>query len=142
MRNGKIRIGIMGLGQIGRHLYHLAREIDDIEIVAVADIGKPEIIQYLLNSDGVDEALLAEWSLSQPDLPARSQRAVNDNARKAWRFVGEMEEDARALADAGLPAGFHEAAADIYQRLAAYKDMATPPAVAEALAELLKRRRG
>ena len=56
MRNGKIRIGIMGLGQIGRHLYHLAREIDDIEIVAVADIGKPEIIQYLLNSDGVDEA--------------------------------------------------------------------------------------
>ena len=39
MRNGKIRIGIMGLGQIGRHLYHLALEKDDIEIVAVADIG-------------------------------------------------------------------------------------------------------
>jgi glyceraldehyde 3-phosphate dehydrogenase len=55
MLNGKIRIGIMGLGQIGRHLYHLALEKDDIEIVAVADIGKPEIIQYLLNSDGVDE---------------------------------------------------------------------------------------
>ena len=55
MRNGKIRIGIMGLGQIGRHLYHLALEQDDIEIVAVADIGKPEIIHYLLNSDGVDE---------------------------------------------------------------------------------------
>jgi 3-hydroxyisobutyrate dehydrogenase-like beta-hydroxyacid dehydrogenase len=93
-------------------------------------------------AEGADEALLAEWALSQPDLPARSQRAINDNARKAWRFVGEMEEDARALADAGLPAGFHEAAADIYQRLAAYKDTATPPAVAEALAELLKRRRG
>ncbi len=55
MRNGKIRIGIMGLGLIGRHLYHLALEKDDLEIVAVADIGKPEIIQYLLNSDGVDE---------------------------------------------------------------------------------------
>lgn len=55
MRNGKIRIGIMGLGLIGRHLYHLALENDDLEIVAVADIGKPEIIQYLLNSDGVDE---------------------------------------------------------------------------------------
>lgn len=89
-------------------------------------------------AEGVDEALLAEWALSQPDLPARSQRAVNDNARKAWRFVGEMEEDARALAQAGLPAGFHAAAADIYQRLAAYKDTATPPGVAEALAELLK----
>ena len=55
MPNEKIRVGIMGLGQIGRHLYHLALEKDDIEIIAVADIGKPEIIQYLLNSDGVDE---------------------------------------------------------------------------------------
>ncbi|MGE5220159.1 MAG: type I glyceraldehyde-3-phosphate dehydrogenase [Chloroflexota bacterium] len=55
MRNGKIRVGIMGLGQIGRHLYHLALEKDDIEIVAVADIGKPEIIEYLLQSDGVEE---------------------------------------------------------------------------------------
>jgi glyceraldehyde 3-phosphate dehydrogenase (phosphorylating) len=55
MRNGKIRIGIMGLGQIGRHLYHLALENDDIEIAAVADIGKPEILHYLLKSDGVDE---------------------------------------------------------------------------------------
>ena len=55
MRNGKIRVGIMGLGQIGRHLYHLALEQDDIDVVAVADIGKPEIIEYLLKSDGVDE---------------------------------------------------------------------------------------
>src|SRR5688500_20241339 len=55
MHNGKIRVGIMGLGQIGRHLYHLALAKDDIEIAAVADIGKPEIIEYVLNSDGVDE---------------------------------------------------------------------------------------
>ncbi len=55
MGNGKIRIGIMGLGQIGRHLYHLALERDDVEIVAVADIGKPEILEYLLTSDGVEE---------------------------------------------------------------------------------------
>jgi glyceraldehyde 3-phosphate dehydrogenase len=55
MHNGKIRIGIMGLGLIGRHLYHLALESDDCAIVAVADIGKPEILQYLLKSDGVEE---------------------------------------------------------------------------------------
>ena len=91
-------------------------------------------------AEGVDDALLAEWTLSQPEVPARSERAVNDNARKAWRFVGEMDEDARALAQAGLPAGFHEAAADLYRRLAGYKDTPTPPSVAEALAELLKRR--
>ena len=44
----------MGLGQIGRHLYQLAAESDDIEIVAVADIGKPEILHYLLKSDNAD----------------------------------------------------------------------------------------
>jgi glyceraldehyde 3-phosphate dehydrogenase len=51
VRNGKIQIGIMGLGQIGRHLYHLAMEGDDMEIVAVADIGKPEILHYLLETE-------------------------------------------------------------------------------------------
>jgi glyceraldehyde 3-phosphate dehydrogenase len=54
MDNGKIRVGIMGLGQIGRQLYHLATESDDIEIAAVADIGKPEILHYLLQSDALD----------------------------------------------------------------------------------------
>jgi len=54
MRNGKIRIGIMGLGQIGRQLYHLVLENDDIEIAAVADIGKPEILHYLLKGDAPD----------------------------------------------------------------------------------------
>jgi len=43
------------LGQIGRQLYHLALESDDLEIVAVADIGKPEVLHYLLQSDGVNE---------------------------------------------------------------------------------------
>ena len=54
MANDKIRVGIMGLGQIGRFLYQLALEKDDVEVVAVADIGKPEIIEYLLKSDGMD----------------------------------------------------------------------------------------
>jgi glyceraldehyde 3-phosphate dehydrogenase len=54
MLNRKIRVGLMGLGQIGRHLYRLAAESDDMEIVAVADIGKPEILHYLLKSDTAD----------------------------------------------------------------------------------------
>jgi glyceraldehyde 3-phosphate dehydrogenase len=54
MHTGKIRVGLMGLGQIGRHLYQLAAESDDLEIVAVADIGKPEILHYLLKSDNAD----------------------------------------------------------------------------------------
>ncbi|HUF91826.1 MAG TPA: DUF1932 domain-containing protein [Candidatus Limnocylindria bacterium] len=89
-------------------------------------------------AEGVDSALLAEWKISMPEMPARSERAYSDNARKAWRFVGEMDEIARAFAAAGLPTGFHEAAHDIYERLAVYKDAATPPPVEEAAARLLR----
>jgi hypothetical protein len=89
-------------------------------------------------AEGVDAALLAEWRLSQPEAPARSERAVHDNARKAWRFVGEMEEIARAFTQAGLPAGFHQAAGEVYRRLADYKDTPVPPAVEEALVALLR----
>lgn len=90
-------------------------------------------------AEGVDSALLAEWKISQPDVPARSERAVHDNARKAWRFVGEMEEIARALAAVGLPPAFHEAAREIYARLADYKDTATPPTMEDAARRLRSR---
>ncbi|OGL11206.1 MAG: hypothetical protein A3I14_13010 [Candidatus Rokubacteria bacterium RIFCSPLOWO2_02_FULL_73_56] len=92
-------------------------------------------------AEGVEAALLAEWKLSQPDLPARSEAAVRSNARKAWRFVGEMEEIAASFAAAGLPEGFHAAAAEVYRRLEGWKDAAAPPSVAEASAALTRRPR-
>jgi glyceraldehyde 3-phosphate dehydrogenase (phosphorylating) len=46
-----IRLGIMGFGQTGRQIYDLAARSDDVEVVAVADIGKPEILHYLLRSE-------------------------------------------------------------------------------------------
>ncbi|MGH7373486.1 MAG: DUF1932 domain-containing protein [Candidatus Rokuibacteriota bacterium] len=97
-------------------------------------------IRALASCEGVDDALLAEWRRSQPDLPKRSESAARDNARKAWRFVGEMEEIAATFEAAGLPGGFHEAAAVIYERLADYKDAATPPAMADLVAPLTRRR--
>ena len=93
-------------------------------------------IRAFAMAEGVDSALLDEWKISQPDAPARSERAFTDNARKAWRFVGEMEEIARSLAGANLPSGFHEGAREIYERLADYKDTKTPPTVEEAAARL------
>lgn len=50
----KCRVGLMGLGQIGRQIYRLAAQSADVEIVAVADIGKPEVLQYLLET-GADD---------------------------------------------------------------------------------------
>ncbi len=52
MSQGKpIRVGIMGFGQTGRQIYELASRSDDVEIVAIADIGKPDILHYLLRSE-------------------------------------------------------------------------------------------
>ena len=82
--------------------------------------------------EGVDEALLREWAISQPELTKRSENAVAGTARKAWRFVGEMEELAAAFAAAGVPGQFHDAGAEVYRRLAGWKDSPTPPSVTEA----------
>jgi glyceraldehyde 3-phosphate dehydrogenase len=46
-----IRVGIMGFGQIGRQIYELASRSADVEVVAIADIGKPQILHYLLGSE-------------------------------------------------------------------------------------------
>ena len=93
-------------------------------------------VRALAIREGVDGALRAEWGMSQPGLDARSEAALAGNARKAWRFVGEMEEIAATFAAAGLPAGFHEACAAIYGRLGSYKDAAALPPMADAAAKL------
>jgi len=52
MSQGKpIRVGIMGFGQTGRQIYELASRSDDVEIAAIADIGKPDILHYLLSAE-------------------------------------------------------------------------------------------
>jgi 3-hydroxyisobutyrate dehydrogenase-like beta-hydroxyacid dehydrogenase len=94
-------------------------------------------VRSLAQSEGIEAALLSEWERSLPDLPARSEKAVSGNARKAWRFVGEMEEIAATFADAGLPTGFSLAAREIYQRLEQYKDAPATPSVADAASAIL-----
>jgi 3-hydroxyisobutyrate dehydrogenase-like beta-hydroxyacid dehydrogenase len=81
-------------------------------------------------AEGVEEALLAEWGLSQPALPERLARAAGSAAAKGWRWVAEMEEIAASMAAAGLPDGFHRAAAEIYRRSG---DDPSPDAVLTAL---------
>lgn len=65
---------------------------------------------------GVEDALRTEWSRSQPTLEARRHAASRSAAAKGWRWVGEMKEIAATYAAAGLPAGFHEAAAEMFDR--------------------------
>jgi 3-hydroxyisobutyrate dehydrogenase-like beta-hydroxyacid dehydrogenase len=98
-------------------------------------------VRALAAIEGVEEALLAEWRTSQPQLPKRAEDAASGSAPKAWRFVGEMNEIAATFAAAGLPDGFHRAAAEIWSRLSSYKD-AKNPSVADVVAVLAASRRG
>ena len=87
--------------------------------------------------EGVDDALLEEWRVSQPQLEKRCDRAAAAATPKAWRYVGEMEEIAEAFEKAGLPGGFHKAAAELCERLASFKDRTDPaPTIAEVVETL------
>jgi 3-hydroxyisobutyrate dehydrogenase-like beta-hydroxyacid dehydrogenase len=85
-------------------------------------------VRALAQHEGVDDALMAAWQRNVPEIAKRSE-VVTTQARKAWRWIGEMDEIAGSFESAGLPGGFHHAAADIYGRLEAFKDAAKPPAM-------------
>lgn len=72
-------------------------------------------VRQLARAEGVEEALLAEWQLSIPELEERLAGAERSARRKGWRWIGEMEEIASAMEGQDLPAGFHAAAADVFR---------------------------
>jgi len=70
----------------------------------------------LAHQERVEGTLLEEWALSQPELVRRLQHAARSAVAKGWRWEAEMTEIAAAMAAAGLPDGFHLAAAEIFRR--------------------------
>jgi len=95
-------------------------------------------IRALARSEGVDEALVQEWSGSQSGLAERAEGAARGSSRKAWRFVGEMLEIAHSFEAAGLPGGFHRGAAELYEHLSEFKDADKAPTLEEVVATLLR----
>jgi len=69
----------------------------------------------LADAEGVSDVLLAEWELSQPGLEGRRAGAARSATAKGWRWVAEMEQIAATMDAAGLPAGFHQAAAAVFR---------------------------
>jgi 3-hydroxyisobutyrate dehydrogenase-like beta-hydroxyacid dehydrogenase len=95
-------------------------------------------IRALALAEGVEAALLNEWHRSLPELAGRSLQSAHQAATKGWRWVGEMDQIAATFRAAGLPDGFHRAAAEIYARPPrdemAQADAATLARVLQALA--------
>ncbi len=77
-----------------------------------------------------------QWALDGAELDKQAIARARRVTAKAWRFRGEMDEIAATFQDAGLPGGFHQAAGEIYRRLADFKDAPTLPALEEVLEAL------
>lgn len=66
---------------------------------------------------GLSEVLCEEFAHSQPgELKSMRQRVPRLPA-DSQRWIGEMEEIAATFADAGVPPGFHEGAAEVFRLL-------------------------
>ena len=71
---------------------------------------------------GVLDELTAEWDRDDPQATASARRRIAAGVPRAWRWVGEMHEIADTAAAAGLPDGFHRAAAELFERWAQHRD--------------------
>jgi 3-hydroxyisobutyrate dehydrogenase-like beta-hydroxyacid dehydrogenase len=85
---------------------------------------------------GVRAALGQQWDRDGSGFAAQAQARARRATAKAWRFSGEMNEIAATFEAAGLPGGFHHAAAELYQRLAGFKDAPALPPLEDVLAAL------
>lgn len=83
-------------------------------------------IRSLATVEGVDQALVDEWAISQQGLAERTERVAAGVSPKAWRFSGEMRQIAATFEAAGLPTGFADAAAELYERMAELRNVESP----------------
>lgn len=76
---------------------------------------------------GVRSDLEIHWSQDGSGFAEQAKLKSTGAAPKAWRYIAEMEEIAGTFRRAGVPDGFHNAAAEIYRRLAHFKNSIERP---------------
>ena len=90
-------------------------------------------------SFGIRDELYQQWDMDDSSFSEKVNQRVTGVTAKAWRFEGEMHEIASTFQEAGLPRGFHEAAAEIYHRMAGFKGAEHPPVLNEVLQALMSK---
>jgi glyceraldehyde 3-phosphate dehydrogenase len=88
------RLGLMGFGRIGRNVFRLLHDRDDLEIVAISDIADPNALTYLLKYDSIygrfpDEVSYADGTLTHGSKEVRFTDA-REPSDTTW---GEMDVD-------------------------------------------------
>lgn len=87
---------------------------------------------------GVRKELYRQWDMDDKGFSEQVNRRVARVTAKAWRFEGEMKEIASMFREAGLPDGFHEAAGEVYHRMANFKDSPETPPLNDVLKALFR----
>ena len=85
---------------------------------------------------GVRGELYRQWESGDIGFSEQVNRRVMRATAKAWRFEGEMTEIASTFREAGLPSGFHEAAAQVYHRMASGKNNQETESVSEMISHI------
>jgi 3-hydroxyisobutyrate dehydrogenase-like beta-hydroxyacid dehydrogenase len=98
----------------------------------------PGAILAVAETLGVREELQHQWSRHGSDFAEQACQRVRRVPAKAWRFAGEMDEIAATFKEAGLPGDFHAAAAEIFCRIAHFKEAPSAPALEDVLAALAR----
>ena len=95
-------------------------------------------ILAVAESNGVRNELANQWDMDDEGFSEQVNRRVRRVTAKAWRFEGEMREIAETFGEKNIPNGFHNAAAEIYHRMAGFKDATETPELSDVLNALLE----
>ncbi len=88
------RIGLMGFGRIGRNVFRLLHDRDDLDVVAIADIADPEALTYLLKYDSIYGRFPGDVEYSDSSLTYGSKRvAFTDSRTPADTSWGDHDVD-------------------------------------------------
>lgn len=88
----KIKIGINGFGRIGRSVFNAIISRNDIEVVGINDLAKPECLAYLLKYDSVHKTSNIEIHIESNSLIVNNQiiRVTSEKnpSKLAWHKIG------------------------------------------------------
>jgi glyceraldehyde 3-phosphate dehydrogenase len=92
MNHDPVRIGLMGFGRIGRNLFRILHERNDVRIAAISDVADHEGLLYLLRFDTLMGRFPDEVGMADGYLFAAGRRTKMLSARDAtevdWAELG------------------------------------------------------
>ncbi len=89
----KIKIGINGLGRIGRGLFRILLNHPEIEVVAINDLADAKTLSHLLKYDSIHGVLPLEVSYAENAISVNQQSydLLDDESPKEIKWPQDVE---------------------------------------------------